>query len=538
MLAESFVEFPNPAFALRLQEIGVQTAENAIEPEGPHPHLVLENAAQLVGAPCRHLVGKPLGATGVFEEGGQLFRPEEVAEPPGACHAGALPRHEAAAEARQERLPAERRRDRLAEGGKQSAVGQSVAVERQRPERRRVEQVVIAQPAKRTRQDFGGRRDEAFVPRVADRHVVPRQRGSERALHPKSKTRREGRGEEREERRVSLRHRLRTAFLAESEGHFHVALDALRRARHRPGEHQPGLFGLPVAFGLPHQFHSPHSVVRRVGLAQVEARGAVRDPPLDLLDLAKEKESAGSEAPHRLPDLAGVGESPEREHEKRLVRGTRDRRGRRDRQHVVLKGEILPARMHFGPVGEGVHRLEADAEATDLGEPRILGALPNAGDAPHVGFVEGKAEMADPQLTSSRHHSAGRRCLFRGPVARDAGLEAPTGRTGGVPGADVELDGARTGPVLPPRERVLCVLQEFVDEVGAVAVTMRQQLVSVVPDPRPVAAFVLAVDRPVVGGHCLSHNEISRTTISASPAGPGTAPSSQRTWRPRRRSSS
>ena len=348
---------------------------------------------------------------------------------------------------------------------------------------------MIAQPAKRTRQDFGGRRDEAFVPRVAERHVVPRQSGSERALHPKSKTRREGRGEEREERRVPLRHRLRTAFLAEAEGHFHVALDALRRARHRPCEHQPGLFGLPVAFGLPHELHSPHSVVRRGRLAQVEARGAVRDPPLDLLDLAKEKESAGSEAPHRLPDLAGVGEPPEREHENSLVRGAGDQRGRRHRQHVVLKGEILPARMHFGPVGEGVHRLEADAEATDLGEPRILGALPNAADAPHVGFVEGKAEMADPQLG----------------------------------GADVELDGARTGPVLPPRERVLRVLQEFVDEVGAVAVAVRQQLVSVIPDPRPVAAFVLPVDRPVVGGHCLSYN-LCVTTKSVAPPSPQAPP--------------
>ena len=198
--------------------------------------------------------------------------------------------------------------------------------------------------------------------------------------------------------------------------------------------------------------------------------------------------------------------------------------------------------MHFGPVGEGVHRLEADAEATDLGEPRILGALPNAADAPHVGFVEGKAEMADPQFGCSRHHRARRRCLFRGPVARDAGLEAPTGRTGGVPGADVELDGARTGPVLPPRERVLRVLQEFVDEVGAVAVAVRQQLVSVIPDPRPVAAFVLPVDRPVVGGHCLSYN-LCVTTKSVAPPSPQAPPgrealaSSQRTWRPRRRSS-
>ena len=520
VLAKGFVEFPNPAFALRLQEIGIQTPENAVEPEGPHPHLVLENAAQLVGAPCRHFVGEPLGATGVFEEGGQLFRPEEVAEPPGACQAGALPRHEAAAEARQERLPAERRRDRLTEGGKQRAVGQPVAAERQRTgaSTRRAgcdRAASEAHPSELRRSPRRGFRSTGRRPArcpapewfgTGPAPEIEDPSGGSWGKNAKSGVSRSGTGSG----RPSSPSRKATSTWRSTPcggpGTARANTSQVCSVSRWPS-------------ASPTRFHSPHSAVRRVGVAQVEARGAVRDPPLDLLDLAKEKESAGSEAPHRLPDLAGVGESPEREHEKRLVRGTGDQRGRRDRQHVVLKGEILPARMHFGPVGEGVHRLEADAEATDLGEPRILGALPNAANAPHVGFVEGKAEMADPQFGCP----AGRGCLFRGPVARDAGLEAPTGRTGGVPWANVELDGARTGPVLPPRERVLCVLQEFVDEVGAVAVTMRQQLVSVVPDPRPVAAFVLAVDRPVVGGHCLNHN-LCVTTKSVAPPSPQAPP--------------
>ena len=267
--------------------------------------------------------------------------------------------------------------------------------------------------------------------------------------------------------RLPLGDRLRRAFSAEAESRFHLALDAPRRVRKRSGEHQPGLFGFAVTRGLPDQLHPPHAVARRIRLAQVRTGGAVPGPPFDLLDLTEEQESARSEAPHRLPDLAGVGGRPERKDEDRLLRRPRDELRRRHRQHVALDGEVLATGMHLGPVGECVHRLEADTEAADLGYARILRALPDAADAPDVGLVERKAEVTDPEF----------------------------GR------AEIEVDRAWSRPARPARQRVLRVLEQFVNEVGAVAIAVRQQPVPVLPHAGPVAVFVFTADRQVVAGH-------------------------------------
>ena len=75
----------------------------------------------------------------------------------------------------------------------------------------------------------------------------------------------------------------------------------------------------------------------------------------------------------------------------------------------------------------GVHRLEADAEAADFGQSRVLGALADAADAAHVRLVEGDPVVADPQLRRSEMEADGAR-----PVPPPAAARARPPRSGGV----------------------------------------------------------------------------------------------------------
>ena len=503
VLAEGLVEPAYPFVAPGFQEPGAQAPENAVEPKRGHPGFVLERPAQIVQAAGRDALREPAGAARRREQRLQLVRPEQLAEPLGAREAGASPGDVAAAEAWQERLRVERRGNGLPKRREQRAFRKPVTAQRQRAKRLGVEQVPIPQPAERLDQSFGNGLDETVVPGIAGRHVVPRQGGAERPLDPKAEAGRERRGEEREERRVAFGDRLHATVLPEAEAHFHLARHSVGRARQGPREDQPALLGLPLPVGFPHQLHPPDIRVG-IGFAEIQARVAILDPPLDLLDLAQEQQRPGSETAHRRPDLPGVGRGPQGKDEDRLVFTTRRPRRNGHRQDVVLDGEVLRSRMHFGPVGVGVHGLEADAEPADLGQAGVLGALADPADAAHVRLVERQAMVPDQEFG----------------------------------GADLEMHRTRTGPGRAPREGVLGVLQQFVDEVGAIAVAVGEELAAVVTDPRAVLAFVLPADRAIVGGHHGFASVVSRVVSSARPPRPGRAASSQRTRRPRRFSSS
>ena len=107
---------------------------------------------------------------------------------------------------------------------------------------------------------------------------------------------------------------------------------------------------------------------------------------------------------------------------------------RRGRPDVVVDPEVLGAAVHARGRGVRVHRLEADAELADLREVRGLPALGHPADAPHVGLGERPAVVPDLQ-----------------PVAEQ--LERQRGRA-----------------------RVLGVLDQLEDEVGALAVQVPEKI--------------------------------------------------------------
>ncbi len=107
---------------------------------------------------------------------------------------------------------------------------------------------------------------------------------------------------------------------------------------------------------------------------------------------------------------------------------------RRGRPDVVVDPEVLGAAVHARGGGVRVHRLEADAELADLREVPGLPALGDPADAPHVGLGERPAVVPDLQ-----------------PVAEQ--LERQRGRA-----------------------RVLGVLDQLEDEVGALAVQVPEKI--------------------------------------------------------------
>ena len=122
--------------------------------------------------------------------------------------------------------------------------------------------------------------------------------------------------------------------------------------------------------------------------------------------------------------------------------------------------------MDLGTLGEGIDRLEADAEAADRG--RGLRALIDATDRPHVRLVERSAPVGDAEL--------GRR-----EVEAHVALPAPSGR--------VEAEG------------VLRILQQLEDEVRAVVVAVGEEHAPDAPDVRTVAALVVGANVGVVRSH-------------------------------------
>jgi hypothetical protein len=135
----------------------------------------------------------------------------------------------------------------------------------------------------------------------------------------------------------------------------------------------------------------------------------------------------------------------------------RGSRRHRERPDEALDPELLGCAVDVRRPGVGVHRLEADAEFPDLGEVGGLAAVAHPADAAHVGFGKGPAVV--PQLQ---------------PV-----LEQLEGQLG--------------------RARVLGVLDQLEDEVGALAVELPEQVEHCgVP---AVPGDVLLADLLVIGWH-------------------------------------
>ncbi len=158
-------------------------------------------------------------------------------------------------------------------------------------------------------------------------------------------------------------------------------------------------------------------------------------------DVAQEQQGRGLDPVQRGGDLPGGGGRGhrvvvEREHEQGLggvlVRGVYGIHG--GRPHVVVDPEVLRAAVDARGPGVRVHGLEADAELPDLGEVPGLPALRDPGHAAHVRLRERPAVVPDLQ-----------------PVA-----EQPE--------------------VQPGRARVLGVLDQLEDEVGALAVQVAEQI--------------------------------------------------------------
>ena len=481
MFRKRLVEPPHPVVVLRLEEIGIETGEDGVRPHGPDPRLSEENLAELAGADGRDFLAEPPGALPTAEEGSELVPVEEFPQPPGARQASVLPGDPAAAEARQQRFRAQRCDRGLPQRREERAIRKPLAAERQAVERGKVEQIVIPEPKDRLVQQCAHPGHQRRVPRVPGREVVPRQGGAERPLDPKGEPRAQGGREEGEEGSVGLGHRFH-ATAPQSKRHLHLTLRG-RRAGDGPREHQPGLLRLPLAIRFTAERHAARQPIEPLFLAQVQTRGSTVHLPLDDLDLAQEQQGARSEAAHRLPDDGPVIGRPERKREHGLVGAAGGEPGRRRRENEILDREVLGARVHPGPLGERMDRLETDAEAADIGQPRVLGALPDPADAADVGLVERLAAMGEPQFT----------------------------------GEQVKEDRARSGPALAPRQRVLGVLQQFVDEMGAVTVAVREQLAAVLANLGAVTAGVLAADRLIVAGHQQSASVINRVVSSARP---------------------
>ena len=291
--------------------------------------------------------------------------------------------------------------------------------------------------------------------------------------------------------------------MAQPKRHLHLTRERVPLTGRRPGEDEPGLFGLALTVRFAGECH-PARTIETLFFAQVETAGPVLHLPLDDLDLPQEQEGAGSKTAHRLLDDLLVARRAEREHEGGRVGPARGEPRRCGRQNVVLDGEVLGTRVHLGPVGERIHGLEPDAETADRGQPRVLGGLADPADVADIGFVERLAPVGEPQFV----------------------------------GEEMKDGGARPGPVPASPQRIFGVLQQLVDEVGAVAVAVREEFSAVLADGAPVTAGVLPADRRVVGRHRPDPDAITRAVSSASPASPERAASSQITRRPRRLSSS
>ena len=154
------------------------------------------------------------------------------------------------------------------------------------------------------------------------------------------------------------------------------------------------------------------------------------------LDASQEQQGAGLDRAQRRGDLPDGGRGGHRvvvegEDEERPAR---KQRLRRERPDVVLDPEVLAAAVNARALRVGVYRLEADAELPDRGEVPALPALADPADAADVGLGEGPPVV--PQL--------------------QAVLEELEGQLG--------------------RARVLGVLDQLEDEVGALAVKLPEQV--------------------------------------------------------------
>ena len=375
----------------------------------------------------------------------------------------------AAARGRDEVLPGERRAHRVEQRPQHRAWREARRVEGQRRQHLDREQPAGAQFPQHVHDQRGCLAHQGLVLRVVAGDVVPGGRGPVRALDQEAE---EGLLLGREE------HHQRGAFPGGKPGFAVRGVGAERELdplagvaeiieRAVPDEPVLGAPGAPGERDVPacRRCRRRRRARRRPALDdRVGDAGPVGPQPGDV-----PQEQQG----RRLDPAEGGGDlrhrgarrhrlEVEREHEQGLRGGGGPRRPGICRIHgggpdVVVDPEVLGAAMHLRGPGVRVHRLEADAELPDLREVPGLAALRDPAHAAHVGLGERPAVVPDLQ-----------------PVREQ--LEGQLGRA-----------------------RVLGVLDQLEDEVGALAVQVPEQIEDGgVP---AVAGDVLVADPRVVRWH-------------------------------------